>query len=118
MAAEGLTVGRQGQSWSQAATNERTLGLIDHAEGAFADAQSRLEAALTTFVSVEARFEAGRTHLDLATLAHAQGDPEAVRTYLADARAAFVALGLPKHVERAEQLARRLEVSVPRDAAP
>lgn len=113
VALEGLTAGREGQSWSQAATNERTLGLIDQAEGVFADAQSHLEAALATFVAVEARFEAGRTHLDLAALAHARGDAEAARTHLADARAAFVALRLPTHVDRAQQLALRLGVSLP-----
>jgi hypothetical protein len=48
----------------------------------------------------------------LAALAHEQGDPEAARTHLADARAVFVALGLPMHVERAQQLARRLGISL------
>jgi tetratricopeptide (TPR) repeat protein len=113
VAIEGMTVGREGQSWSQAASNERTLGLVDQAEGALAAARSHLDEALRTFVAVEARFEAGRTHLHLAALAHEQGDPEAARTHLADARAVFVALGLPMHVERAQQLARRLGISLP-----
>ena len=109
----GMVAGREAQAQCQAATNERNLGLIDQAEGGLAEAQSHFEAALTTFLDVEARFEAGRTHLDLAALGHACGDLEAVRTHLADAHAAFVALRLPMHVDRTQQLALRLGVSLP-----
>jgi len=118
VALRGLTAGRAAQARSQAATSERNLGLIDQAEGALAEAQSHFEAALTTFLAVEARFEAGRTHLDLATLAHARGDAEAARTHLADARTAFLALGLPMHVERAQQAALRLGVTLPSVPSP
>ena len=46
-----------------------------------------------------------RTHLDLATLAHAQDNAEAAATYLSTAWAWFVRLQVPRYVERADHLA-------------
>jgi hypothetical protein len=56
---------------------------------------------------------AGAYSLDLARLAHAQGNPEAVTTYLHEALTLFSTLHLPRWVEHTTQLASELGVSLP-----
>ena len=69
-------------------------------------------AALQTFTSTQGRFEVGRTHLDLATLAHAQGDVSATAMHLYEAHGLFTALQVPKYSERTAQLAREYGVTL------
>src|SRR2546425_5122924 len=77
------------------------------------DAAERLDEALQTFGSMRARFEMARTRLELARVRHAQGNAEAAATDLGAAHQLFRALGVPKYVERSEQLSRQLQVSLP-----
>lgn len=63
-------------------------------------------------MTIDALFEAARTHLDLATLGDCRGDHATASTHLAEARATFVSLRLPKYVERAEQLAATLGIAL------
>jgi hypothetical protein len=49
----------------------------------------------------------GRTYLDLAAVAHAQGNREAAIGHLRDARMLFAALRVAKYVERAGAIARQ-----------
>jgi len=74
-------------------------------QGALAQAGMHLGEALQAFASVHSRFEMGRTHLFLASLAYAQGDREPAGTHLKEAHSLFVALRVPEYVERTEQLA-------------
>ena len=99
---------RFGLGWAQ-----RTLGRIAYARGLHTDAAERLDEALQTFGSMRARFEMARTRLELARVRHAQGNAEAAATDLGAAHQLFRALGVPKYVERSEQLARQLQVSLP-----
>ena len=69
------------------------------------EAAGHFQEALDTFTSIQSRFEAGRTHLDLAALAHVQDHQEAAATHLHTAHAVFTALQVPRYVERTEQLA-------------
>jgi hypothetical protein len=83
----------------------RVLGRIAQAGGALPEALDRFARAMAIFASIEAEHEVGRTELALAELAHAQGDPDAVQTHVAQADALFARLGLPRYVERTRRLA-------------
>jgi len=85
----------------------RTLGRLARARGALADAQEHLRDALRAFEDAEAEFEIARTHLELAQLAHVEGQTDARGLHLADARRRLRTLGVPRWVERAEELARQ-----------
>jgi class 3 adenylate cyclase/tetratricopeptide (TPR) repeat protein len=92
--------------------SKQLLGRIAQAQDALAEAERHLHEALQTFATIGARFELGRTHLDLAVLGHAQGNREAVATHLKEAHDLFTALRVPKYVERAEQLSEEFGVSL------
>jgi hypothetical protein len=62
---------------------------------------------------MQARFECGRTHLDLAALAHAQGQPEVAGAHLRTAYALFRALHVPVYVQRTRRYAGTYGVSLP-----
>ncbi len=85
---------------------QRVLGRIARQRGHLEEADARLREALATFGGFDGRFEMGRTHLDLAALAHAQGDREATIGHLREARILFQALRVPMYVERSEAMAR------------
>ena len=112
VACQGLAFSRDCQFWHGAGLAQRVLGHIAQATGAFSEAACHLQEALETFTSIQGRFEAGRTHLDLAALAHAQGHPEAATTHLHAAHAVFTALQVPRYVERTAQLAGAYGVSL------
>jgi hypothetical protein len=57
-------------------------------------------------------FELGRTRLDLASLAHAQGRQQSLNSHLTEAHRLFAKLLAPKYVERTLQLARKYEISL------
>jgi hypothetical protein len=60
---------------------------------------------------MQARFEIGRTHLDLAELTHLQGNPEAATLHLTEAYKLFEELQVPKYTERTRQRVRDLGLS-------
>jgi tetratricopeptide (TPR) repeat protein len=93
-----------GVGWGQ-----RLFGRIARARGHLSEAETLFDQARQTFVSIQARFELGRTYLALAECAHARRSAEAV-AHLGEARSLFVVLGLPKWVARSEQVARALGV--------
>ena len=82
---------RTGLGWAQQA-----LGRIAEARGAFAEAETHLNAARETFAAIRSRYELGRTHLDLAALARVQGNREAVVTNLRAAHHLFRTLRVEK----------------------
>jgi hypothetical protein len=75
-------------------------------------AQSPAKCKLQLFTSLEYRFEAARTYLDLAAVRHAQGDRNRATTYLAEAHKRFTTLDLPKWAERTAQLAADLGIAL------
>ena len=84
---------------------QRALGRLALSYGAFAEADQSLYDALHTLSSIQYRVEIGRTHLDLASLAHSQGNEDTATTHLSTAHAWFQKLQVPKWVEKTEQLA-------------
>jgi tetratricopeptide (TPR) repeat protein len=97
---------RAGVGWAQ-----RTLGRIALAEGALAEAETRLQDALATFISMQARFEMGRTHLALSELAEVQDHRERVAVHLTEAYHLFKTLHVPPYVTYTEQRAHELGLS-------
>lgn len=85
---------------------ERALGRIAHAARELGDAEARLASALAKFEACGATFEAGRSRLDLAELAAAQGDPGRARDHVGAAVAAFESAGAPKRAAAARERAR------------
>jgi len=94
-----------GVGWAQ-----RALGRISRARGAFSEAATQLNDALDTFAATQARYDLGRTHLDLAELAHAQGIQKTAAAHLEEARRVFTDLKIPKYLERTEQTARKFGI--------
>lgn len=96
-----------GVGWSY-----QVFGRIAQSEGLLLEAGRHLTEAMRTFVQTGARFEIGRTHLFLASVAHAQGAREAAAAQLNEAHAVFRALPASKYAERTEQLAREFAASL------
>jgi DNA-binding NtrC family response regulator/tetratricopeptide (TPR) repeat protein len=64
----------------------RTLARIARSGGQLDEAARLAAGALETFRGIEARYEEARTHLELAAIAAARGEPTAARAQLAEAR--------------------------------
>ena len=95
-----------GSAWAH-----RALGHIQQAGGAISAAQSHFHRALDTFIQCPARFEAGRTYLALAALAHYEGDKDTARQHLQAARDLFSISRALHYLERTEhQLAIQTDV--------
>jgi class 3 adenylate cyclase/tetratricopeptide (TPR) repeat protein len=106
LALQGLEIAREVKFAYGVGLGQRVLGRIAQASGALAEAATYLTEALQSFASIQARFDMGRIHLDLAALTHdAQGHPEVAATHLTEAHALFTALQVPRYVERTMQLA-------------
>jgi class 3 adenylate cyclase/tetratricopeptide (TPR) repeat protein len=103
---QGLTITRNAKYWSAVGDAHRTLGRVAQGSGDLADAETSFHEALDTFSAIHSQFELARTHLDLASLTHAQGNPHTAITHLSTAYTWFKKLQVPKYVERTEQLAR------------
>jgi tetratricopeptide (TPR) repeat protein len=89
---------------------KRALGRIAGAKGLPDEAETYLSEALPIFSSHQARYDLGRTHLDLATVTDAQGKHAEAATHLREAHRLFTSLRIPKYVERTERLANTFEV--------
>jgi tetratricopeptide (TPR) repeat protein len=127
VAREGMALASEAKLWYQLAQNERVLGLIESAEGSFAKAAPYLQQAWQRFLSVEARFEAPRTQLDLAEVMHRSGRRDDCISHLTVARDTFAGLRLSSgpatlafatnSIERAERLAETLGITLPPTSA-
>ncbi|HEV8642760.1 MAG TPA: AAA family ATPase [Methylomirabilota bacterium] len=87
---------------------EGSLGRTALAAGPLSDAASHLQRALEIFSVSGARFEAARTRLDLAHLAHARGELCSAIAQASQARQEFTTLNAAVCIGRAEELLRRL----------
>jgi class 3 adenylate cyclase/DNA-binding winged helix-turn-helix (wHTH) protein/tetratricopeptide (TPR) repeat protein len=113
LAYEGLTLASHNDFQFAIGLAQRALGRIAQADDTFPEATTHLTAALQTFTAIQARFECGRTHLDLAALAHAQGRPEAARVHLRAAHTLFRTLQVPMYVQRTRKYASAYGISLP-----
>ncbi|MGH7333400.1 MAG: hypothetical protein ACREKS_11810, partial [Candidatus Rokuibacteriota bacterium] len=91
---------------------ERAVGRLALATGKLGDAEAALERARQTFLDIEARAQAARSHLPLAEVRAARGDRDAAATDLRTAQDLFVAMRAPRLVERTQRLAERLGLSL------
>jgi predicted ATPase len=106
-----LALAHAGQNPTAVATALRMLGRIALARGALTEAETHFQEVLQLHTTTERRSRVGDLALDLARLAHAQGNPQAVATHLHEALTLFSALRLPRWVEYTTQLASELGVS-------
>ncbi|MGH7310228.1 MAG: tetratricopeptide repeat protein, partial [Candidatus Rokuibacteriota bacterium] len=90
---------RRGIAWAR-----RTLGPIAERAGALAEAEERLQEALTIFTEISARFEVARTHLALAELARRRGDAGGAAQHLGDRLRSLLRAGRPplRRADRAD----------------
>jgi class 3 adenylate cyclase/tetratricopeptide (TPR) repeat protein len=84
---------------------QRALGRVATAAGDKAEAEDWLREALESFRAIQAPFEEGRTHLDLALLAHREGEAGEAARQLGEAYRLFSELRVPQYLARAERLA-------------
>jgi tetratricopeptide (TPR) repeat protein len=113
MVLQGLDRTRQAEYWIGIGIAQRARGRVDRASGTLSEAEAHLQEALHTFTSHGFRPEAARTHLDLAAVAHAQGNAAATARHLRQAHTLFTTLQAPAYVERTEQLARDYGMTLP-----
>jgi tetratricopeptide (TPR) repeat protein len=91
----------------------RALGRIAMTNGNLGEAEVLFGKSLETFSDIGALFEAARSRLNLAELAHQQGDLTNAVEHITRARTTFFDRRLAKHVERAERLATELGLPLP-----
>jgi class 3 adenylate cyclase/tetratricopeptide (TPR) repeat protein len=91
--------------------SKQALGRIAYARGDMVRAKRDFHEAVTALHSVSAHFELAQTHLELATLAHTQGDSKNLQKQLKQANELFSVLEVPKHKKRVSQLAERFGVT-------
>ncbi len=90
----------------------RMLGRVAETCGHLAEAQQKLSQALQAFHTVDAAFEVARTRLALAGLVQLQGDHDAATHYVRDAYHQFATMDVPLYVQRAQQRAADLGLSL------
>src|SRR5262249_6360019 len=110
----GLDISQRVTYWPGVGVAQRALGRIAQRRGALAEAERYLQVACATFAAMPARYELGRTHLDLAALGRTRDDLDAAATHLTEAYPLFTALRLPEYVARTAQLASALGVALRR----
>src|SRR5262249_60691637 len=99
----GLQIGTStGFTWSVGLA-QRALGTIAHAEGDNAAAVCHLTEALRTFEATQSRFDAARTHLELAKVADEHGPRADAAAHRRAAHRLLTALGLPTAAGRAPE---------------
>ncbi|MBI1735324.1 MAG: sigma 54-interacting transcriptional regulator [Candidatus Rokubacteria bacterium] len=111
LATQGLRIGTESHSPWGIGCAERALGRIAQARGALDETDRRLGAAYRLFTDIGARYDAARTSMDLATLAHARRDAAGVRRHLAEARRTFAELHVDRYVARADALATQFGIA-------
>ena len=86
--------------------------MICRAQGRYEEARAHLLEAVEGFRSHRVPFEVARTRLELALLAHAEGNGSEAAAQLREAHGAFQELCAQRYADRAEQVARELSVSL------
>jgi hypothetical protein len=104
---------RTGTAWAQ-----RTLGRIAQMGEELEEAESHLTEALATFGAMQAYFEVGRTHLNLAELAQRRGYRDAMMLHLTEAHSLFTIWQAPVYAQHAAQRAQALGLTFAAPATP
>lgn len=112
IAEQAVAVTLEARFWYGLGLARRSLGMICRAQGRHDEALAHLHEALEGFRSHRVPFEAARTRLELALLAHDRGGASEAAAQLREAYRAFQELGAKRYVEKAEQIARDLSVSL------
>lgn len=112
LALQELAHARNLNNWFVVGLVQRVLGRVAYTHGQQAEAATHLQDALQVFAAIQARFEVGRTHLELVALTQALGQQAEAATHLRSAYALFTELRVPRYVESTVHLARELEVSI------
>jgi len=100
----GISISREtGFIWA-VGLSQRAAGKVERTRGNLVEAERWLTEALITFEAIQSRFDAGRTHLDLAVLEHARGQPVPISVHLAEAEQRFATLDLPGRLRRVGQM--------------
>lgn len=89
----------------------RALGRAAGDEDRASEAEASLADALRAFEETDARFEAARSRLDLATSAHRRGNARDAAQHLHEAHAVFEALGVPRWLAATRSLAATMGVA-------
>jgi class 3 adenylate cyclase/tetratricopeptide (TPR) repeat protein len=116
-ALEALAITREAKFLYGVGLAQRALGRIARGSGDLAAAGAPLREALETFTALEVPFEVARTHLDLAELAHARGEPAGAAREIDLARRLFTELGFLPYGERLVRLSAELTQPLPLAAA-
>jgi hypothetical protein len=82
------------------AVADRAWGVAHTLDGRYDEAETRLQQALGTFEGMNARWQIGRTQVELAELNRARGNADAAESHFAAALAEFKALGAAPDHER------------------
>jgi class 3 adenylate cyclase/tetratricopeptide (TPR) repeat protein/DNA-binding XRE family transcriptional regulator len=101
LAQRAAELSRQVEFWWAFGWAERVLGYLALQAGDLDAAGERFGAALTTYQSIQSRFEQARTLVALGELARRRGDAAGAERVVAEARALFRAVGAHRYVERA-----------------
>ncbi|MFL6193861.1 MAG: adenylate/guanylate cyclase domain-containing protein [Thermoanaerobaculia bacterium] len=88
----------------------RSLGRVLRVRRDLAQARTYLQGAVDDFLNLQVPFEVARTRLDLAELAHAEGDLAGAAELLDQVRNAFEDLKVPRYLEQASRIAERLAI--------
>jgi tetratricopeptide (TPR) repeat protein len=112
LVSQGLNLAKEIMNPRGVAIAQRALGRISLRLGNFLDAEIHLQEALSSFNRIQARPGEARTHLDLAALAHAQGNQSITITHLNKSYSLFKRLQAPKFLEHCEKLARGYGIAI------
>ncbi len=107
LATHGLAVARAARQGFGIAIALRATARVALARGERDRAARHLHEALAAFEAMHARFETGRTRLDLADLARAARDADGVSAHAGAALDVFRTLAVPRWLERAERFRAR-----------
>jgi tetratricopeptide (TPR) repeat protein len=100
----GLEISRTtGFTWAVGLA-QRALGSIARTRGQDGAAEAQLSESLATFEAIQSCLDAGRSHLALAELLRAQGEPEQAAEHVEAARKQFAAVGASTYLARLEPL--------------
>ena len=109
-AREALEITRAARSPYGVGLALRALGRVQLATGAVSEAMATLHEAGATFEAIQARYDVARVWMDRGEAALATGDRTAAAQHWEHARQRFVDLHVARWAERAEALARTLDV--------
>ena len=112
MALQGLQMAEEVKFPAGIRSARHSLGRIACANGHWTEAEAHLKSALETMRGHRLSYIHPQIYLDLAALAHAQGEPDTTAVYLCKAFTAFQKLHIPKYVESTEQLAQEYGVTL------